>query len=53
MGYIMPVEREFGRPDYCGLGPQLACTVQKVNQGAYPVLSLLSNSLPNKQRFNF
>ena len=25
MGYIMPVEREFVRPDYCWLGTQLAC----------------------------
>ncbi|MFQ5341708.1 MAG: amidohydrolase family protein [Anaerolineae bacterium] len=25
MGYIMPVEREFVRPDFCWLGTQLAC----------------------------
>ena len=25
MGYIMPVEREFVRPDHCWLGTQLAC----------------------------
>jgi len=25
MGYIMPVEREFVRPDYCWLGTRLAC----------------------------
>lgn len=25
MGYVMPVEREFVRPDFCWLGTQLAC----------------------------
>jgi 5-methylthioadenosine/S-adenosylhomocysteine deaminase len=25
MGYVMPVEREFVRPDFCWLGAQLAC----------------------------
>jgi 5-methylthioadenosine/S-adenosylhomocysteine deaminase len=33
MGYMMPVEREFVRPDFCWLGTQLACA-EMIRSGA-------------------
>jgi 5-methylthioadenosine/S-adenosylhomocysteine deaminase len=33
MGYMMPVEREFVRPDFCWLGTQLACA-EMIRAGA-------------------